>query len=135
MSGFQPACVGKSAQCQEVAQTSGRGDQSIVSYGDVIYEEPCYDHVTQIIEEDMCLESYEEPIDQGYYDDIMEQQEFTHTDVTGEEELISDVSVEADDIMEQQEFTDTDVSGEEELISDVSVEASLGWDSEGNIFY
>ena len=55
----------------------------------------------------MCLESSGEPIDQGYYDDITEQQE----------------------------YTDTDVSGKEELISDVSVETSLCYDSDGNIYY
>ena len=99
--------VRQPAQCQEVAQLNGRGDYGIVSYGDHLYQEPSYDHLTQLYEEDFCLQSSEEPIDQGYYDDITEQQE----------------------------YIDTDVSGEEELIIDVSVEASLCWDSDGNIYY
>ena len=83
------------------------GDYSIVSDGDVCYQEPFYDNVAQLSQDDHCLQSTAETIDQGYFDDITEQQEFNNSDVCAEEEVLSDVSV----------------------------EASLCWDSDGDIYY
>ena len=92
---------------QQQASAGYGGDYGIVSDGDVVYQEPFYDHVTQLYQEDPCVQSTAGTIDYGYFDDITEQQEF----------LTSDDNV------------------EEEVISDVSVEASLCWDSDGNIYY
>ena len=80
------------------------GDYGIVSDGDVVYQEPFYDHVAQLSQEDLCPQS---TADQGYFEGMSEQQEFTNSDV----------------------------GAEEELISEVSVEASLCWDSDGDIYY
>ena len=84
-----------------------RGDYGIVSDGEVFYQEPFYDHVIQLSQEDPCLQTSAETIDHGYFDDITEQQEFLNWEV----------------------------NVEEEIISDASVEASLCWDSDGNIYY
>ena len=92
---------------QQQASAGYGGDYGIVSDGGVVYQEPFYDHVTQLYQEDPCVQSTAGTIDYGYFDDITEQQEF----------LTSDDNV------------------EEEVISDVSVEASLCWDSDGNIYY
>ena len=96
------------ASCHQQSSAGyGGGDYGIVSNGDAFYQEPYYDHVAQLSQEDPCLQSTAETIDQGYFDDITEQQELNNSDV----------------------------GAEEELLSDVSVEASFCWDSDGNIHY
>ena len=102
-----PAQLKETSFPQQQSSAGYRGDNGIVSDGDEYYQEPFYDHVIQLSQEDPCLQYASETIDQGYFDDIMEQQEF----------LNSDVNV------------------EEEIIYDVSVEASLCWDSDGSIYY
>ena len=102
-----PAQLEEASYHQQSSAGYGGGDYGIVSNGDAFYQEPYYDHVAQLSQEDPCLQYTAETIDQGYFDDIMEQQEFNNSDV----------------------------GAEEELLSDVSVEASLCWDSDGNIHY
>ena len=102
-----PAQLEETSCHQQQSSAGYRGDYGIVSDGDVFYQEPFYDHVAQLSQDDHCLQSTAETIDQGYFDDNTEQQEFTNSDV----------------------------GAEEELISEVSVEASLCWDSDGDIYY
>ena len=103
------AQLGTASHCprQTSADTGYGGDYGIVSDGDEFFQEPFYDIVTQISHEEPCLESAAETLDQGYFEDNMEQQESSYSDVMVEEEIISNVSV----------------------------EASLCWDSDGNVFY
>ena len=103
------AQLGTASHCQQQtsAATGYGGDYGIVSDGDEFFQEPFYDIVTQISHEEPCLESAAETLDQGYFEDNMEQQESSYSDVMVEEEIISNVSV----------------------------EASLCWDSDGNVFY
>ena len=103
------AQLGTASHCprQTSAATGYGGDYGIVSDGDEFFQEPFYDIVTQISHEEPCLESAAETLDQGYFEDNMEQQESSYSDVMVEEEIISNVSV----------------------------EASLCWDSDGNVFY
>ena len=103
------AQLGTASHCprQTSAATGYGGDYGIVSDGDELFQEPFYDIVTQISHEEPCLESAAETLDQGYFEDNMEQQESSYSDVMVEEEIISNVSV----------------------------EASLCWDSDGNVFY
>ena len=94
------------ASCHQQQSSAGYGgDYSIVSDGDDFDQEPFYDHVTQHFQEDPCLQSTDEPIDQGYFNDITDQQDFN-----------------------------LDIDVEDDVISDVSVEASICWDSDGNIY-
>ena len=102
-----PAQLEETSCHQQQSSAGYRGDYGIVSDGDVFYQEPFYDHVAQLSQDDHCLQSTAETIDQGYFDDITEQQEFNNYDV----------------------------GAEEQLLSDVSVEASLCWDSDGDIYY
>ena len=102
-----PAQLEEASCHQQSSAGYGKGDYGIVSDGDAFYQEPYYDHVAQLSQEEPCLQSTADTIDQGYFDDITEQQEFNNSDVCAEEELLSDVSV----------------------------EASFCWDSDGNIHY
>ena len=102
-----PAQLKETSFPQQQSSAGYRGDNGIVSDGDEYYQEPFYDHVIQLSQEDPCLQYASETIDQGYFDDIMEQQEFINSDV----------------------------NVEEEIVYDVSVEASLCWDSDGSIYY
>ena len=103
-----------------------RGDHSIVSHpGDDIVQEPLYDPLSQL-EPCMSEQSAEQWVDQGYCcdDSICIEEawddEYDHV-VYSEDEY---------------EFSASDVSEEQELITDISVEGSnsVCYDSEGNVY-
>ena len=115
------------ASChQQQSSTGYGGDYGIVSGRDDFYQEPFYDHIIQLSDEDPCLQSTDETIDQGYcYDDSIcideaWDNEYDHV-VYSEDEY---------------EFSASDISEEQELITDISVDASdsLYYDTDGNIY-
>ena len=104
-----------------------RGDQSIVSHpGDAIVQEPLYDPFTQT---EPCLSDHyaEQWEDQGYCCD-----DSICIDEAWDDEY--DHVVYSED---EYEFSTSDISEEQELITDISVEASdsLCYDTDGNLYY
>ena len=103
-----------------------RGDHSIVSHhGDDIVQEPLYDPLSQ---PEPCLseQSAEQWVDQGYCCD----------DSICIEEAWDDEYDHVAYSEDEYEFSTSDPSEEQELISDISVEASdsVCYDSEGNVY-
>ena len=102
-----------------------RGDQSIVSDGDAIVQEPLYDPLTQ-----------PEPCLSDQYAEQWEDQGYCCDDSICIEEAWDD---EYDHVVyseDEYEFSASDISEEQELISDISVEASdsLCYDTDGNVY-
>ena len=80
---------------QQTSTAAGYGgDYGIVSDGDDIDREPFYDLVTQLPQEDPCLQYPDESIDQGFVCDIMEEQEFTTCEASVEDCHYLDAEVE-----------------------------------------
>ena len=71
---------------QQTSTAAGYGgDYGIVSDGDDINREPFYDLVTQLPQDDTCLQYPAESIDQGLFCDIMEEQQFPNFEASVED--------------------------------------------------
>ena len=81
------AQLGTASHCprQTSAATGYGGDYGIVSDGDDFNREPFYDLVTQLPQDDTCLQYPAESIDQGLFCDIMEEQQFPNFEASVED--------------------------------------------------